>query len=60
MSEKTELQVASKESVALALAMEIASQESLYNGDSTFRKKLLDLYAECLRATKGLSREDEK
>ena len=53
MSEQAVLKVASRESVALSLALEIASQESLYNDSSTYREKLLDLYAECLKATKG-------
>jgi hypothetical protein len=53
MSEQAELKVASKESVALELAMDIASREKFYDDSSTYRKKLLDLYAECLRATNG-------
>ena len=53
MSEKTELQVASKESVAFKLAMDISTKEELYNDKSTYRKKTLDLYAECLAATSG-------
>ena len=57
MSEKTELQVASKESVAFMLTMEISYKEELYKDKSTYRKKLLDLYAECLTTTSGY-RED--
>ncbi len=51
MSEKTELQVSTKESVALELTMYIANKEELYNDKESYRKNLLDLYAECLRAT---------
>jgi hypothetical protein len=51
MAEKTELNVASRESVALQLTMGIAAKEKLSNDSSTYRKKLLDLYSECLTAT---------
>jgi hypothetical protein len=54
MAEKTELKVASRESVALQLTMDIAAKEELFNDNSTYRKKLLDLYSECLRATMAL------
>lgn len=57
MSEQSELKIASKESVALELAKDIASREKLYNDSSTYREKLLDLYAECLRATNGWREE---
>lgn len=53
MSEKTELNVASKESVALELARQISSQENLHYNKDTYRKEYLDLYAECLEATHG-------
>ncbi len=42
----------SKEKVAYDLAMRIATEEKLFN-DQEYRKKLLDLYAECLYATRG-------
>ena len=53
MSEQVELEVASKESVALALAKEIKYREDPDNKKGDFRKNYLDLYAECLEATKG-------
>ncbi len=53
MSEEVKLNVASQESVALQLANDIASREKLYEDDTTYRKKLLDLYAECLQATRN-------
>jgi len=53
MSEQSELKIASKESVALEMAMDIANREKFYDDSSTYRKKLLDLYAECLYATNG-------
>jgi len=53
MTEKTELKMASNESVALELTLNIAQQEELYNDPSTYRKKLLDLYSECLCAANG-------
>lgn len=46
MSEKTELQVASKESVAYELTVRIARQEELAKDKSTYREKVLDLYME--------------
>mgnify|MGYP006096872629 CR=1 FL=1 len=57
MSEKVELKIASKESVALELAIDIAAREKFYDDLSTYRKKLLDLYVECLNATNGRERE---
>jgi hypothetical protein len=51
MAEKNELKVASRESVALELAIDIAGKERLFDDTSTYRKKLLDLYSECLTAT---------
>lgn len=53
MSEKTELQVSTKESVALELTMYIANNEELSNDKESYRKNVLDLYAECLYATNG-------
>ncbi len=54
MAEKIELKVASKESVALQLTMEIATKEALYEDPTAYRKKLLDLYSECLKATMAI------
>ncbi len=51
--EKSELMVSSKERVALDLAVRIANVEDLHEDSSTYRKKMLDLYVECLKATKG-------
>lgn len=51
MSDKAELNIECKESVALQIAREIAVQEELYRDKPNFRKKFLDLYAECLEAT---------
>ena len=51
MSDQTELTIASKESVALEMARDIANREELYAEPSTYREKFLDLYVECLKAT---------
>lgn len=51
MSEKFELNVECKESVALQMARDIASREEMYKEKQDFRRKFLDLYAECLEAT---------
>ena len=56
MSEQTESRIIAKEEVALNLARDIASREALHNDSSTYRKKILDLYAECLHAARGLCR----
>lgn len=53
MSDQVELNVASIESVAFELAMDIAQRETLYNDTNTYREKLLNLYSECLTATRG-------
>ena len=53
MPNNTEIKVSTKESVALELTMDIANREQFYNDLSTYRQKLLDLYAECLNATNG-------
>ncbi len=53
MSDQVETKYSSTESVALKLAQTIADSEDLYSDSSSFRKKYLDLYAECLKATKG-------
>jgi len=52
MSDQVELNVASVESVALELTLDISQRESLYN-DPAYREKLLNLYTECLEATRG-------
>lgn len=41
----------SKERVAWELTQDIASKENLYKNSEEYRKKILDLYAECLDAT---------
>ncbi len=43
----------SRESVALELTRAIAHAEKLFDIPNEYRKKLLDLYAECLDATNG-------
>lgn len=48
MSDQVELNVASKESVAMSLMLKINQTEKTYD-----RKHILDLYAECLHATSG-------
>ncbi len=56
MTEKCELKIESCESVALGMTIHIALKEQMYksnNGDS-YRKDFLDLYDECLDASKGL------
>ncbi|AQS40215.1 hypothetical protein Sps_05146 [Shewanella psychrophila] len=53
MPDSTELKIASRESVALDLAMDIAKKENLKQKPDEYRSKLLDLYKECLTATKG-------
>lgn len=53
MSEKSELKIASSESIAYELTHEIANKEKLFNRIETYRKEILDLYAECLEATNG-------
>lgn len=50
MSEKAELVVECKESVAFQMASHIASMEEMYKDKASYRKKFLDLYAECLEA----------
>lgn len=52
MTEKVEIKSSSAESVALKLAERIVQAENLSNEDPEFRKKYLDIYAECLKATK--------
>ena len=52
MSDQHDLTIASAESVALKLTREIATSEKLFQEDD-YRKKYLDLYAECLVATRG-------
>jgi hypothetical protein len=59
MTDQAELKVASKEQIAYKLAIDIAGQENLLSDNSTYRKKLLDLYAECLSATSGFRRNGE-
>jgi hypothetical protein len=59
MPDQVEIKSSSKESVALTLAQDIATQESLHNDKATYREKFLDLYAECLKATKGNRRIPE-
>ena len=41
----------SKQSVAFQLATQIANMEDMYKDKANYRKKFLDLYAECLEAT---------
>jgi len=53
MSDKLKLNVASQESVALQLANDIASREDMYKDKDNYRKRFLDLYKECLSATKN-------
>ena len=55
MTEKIELKTSSIQDVALKLTETIASSENLYANkkDTDFRKKYLDLYAECLDAVTG-------
>lgn len=43
----------SKERVALELANAIAAKEDIYSDKANFRKRILDLYAECLHTTRG-------
>ncbi len=57
MSEQSELKIASKESVALEMATDIAGREKFHDDSSTYRKKFLDLYVECLEATNGYRAE---
>jgi hypothetical protein len=54
MSDQVDLNVASKESVALSLTLKIAHSERLHD-----RKGILDLYAECLEATSRCRSLDE-
>ena len=56
MTEKCELKIESRESVAHKMTIQIALKEQMgnsNNGDS-YRKDFLDLYDECLDASKGL------
>ena len=53
MSEHIKLKTTTKEEVAYKLAMDIASREKLYENENSYRKNLLDLYAECLYAANG-------
>ncbi|MCZ2722209.1 hypothetical protein O1D97_11310 [Marinomonas sp. 15G1-11] len=53
MSDKVDLKVASKESVAFELAQDIAIKEKLHEDPALYRKRFLDLYVECLNATTG-------
>jgi len=48
MTDQVDLNVASKESVALTLMIKINHTEKVFD-----RKHILDLYAECLKATSG-------
>lgn len=60
MSKQAELKIASKESIAFELAMNIAWKEELHNDVSMYRKKILELYAECLQVTSGFKPEGKK
>lgn len=60
MSEKTELKIASKESVALQLANDIASRESMWDKSQNYRKDFLNLYVQCYMAASGLLVEELK
>lgn len=51
MSNQVESQLASKESVAYQLMRYIMSNGEIKANDSEYRKKVLDLYNECLEAT---------
>ena len=55
MSDSVDLNVAYKESVALALTRMIANSEKIHD-----RKSVLDLYSECLEATRGGREVEEK
>lgn len=53
MTDNTQLKVKTAESVAFELANRISNKEGLDKNAETFRKEFLDLYAECLQATKN-------
>jgi hypothetical protein len=54
MADQVDLNIASKESVALDIANRILRSSSEINPkDPEFKDKYLDLYAECLHATGG-------
>jgi len=53
MSDTFEFKSASAESVALEITYRIANIERLESADDEYRSKFLDLYSECLRATRG-------
>lgn len=53
MSESPHLNLTTKEEVAYKLMNDISGQEGLDKDKSTYREKILDLYAECLSATGG-------
>lgn len=53
MSESPHLNLTTKEEVAYELVKDISGREELYKDKSTYREKILDLYAECLSATGG-------
>ena len=53
MSDTFEFKSASAESVALDITLRIAGIEKFGPADDEYRSKFLDLYSECLRATRG-------
>jgi hypothetical protein len=53
MSNDAALEIKTAESVAFDLATRISNYEDLDNSKGDYRKKLLDLYSECLSATLG-------
>ena len=52
MADQVDLNVASKESVARDLTNRIAAQ-TFSDDEENYKEKYLNLYAECLKATKG-------
>ena len=55
MTEKCELKIESRESVAHKMARDMALKEQMGNSNNgySYRKDFLDLYAECLDASMG-------
>ncbi|HIG21981.1 MAG TPA: hypothetical protein EYG02_14840 [Henriciella marina] len=60
MADKLELSQTSKEEVAFKLFQEIIISEGRPADRQTIRKYMLDTYAECLTATRGLRDWKEK
>lgn len=59
MAENVKLEIECKEKVAKEIADLISAKEEMYNDAANYRKRYLDLYAECIYAVYGHRELDE-